>query len=55
MKKTLALVLCAALLAMLFPAFAEEPARKSLTLLVYMTGSDLESDNGAATADIKER
>ena len=54
MKKTLALVLCAALLAMLFPAFAEEPARKSLTLLVYMTGSDLESDNGAATADIKE-
>ncbi len=54
-KRFLTLALLALLAAMLpdLPGRAEAPG-KALTLMVYMTGSDLESSQGAATADIQE-
>ena len=47
----------AALLAcflLLPPAGAEEEPPRTLTLMIYMCGSNLESEYGSATADIRE-
>jgi len=53
MKKGLLLALSVAVMLLtLFSACAQE--KTPFTLLVYMTGSDLESQNGAATRDIAE-
>lgn len=53
MKKTLSLLLTLLLVAALFPAGASASA-KTFTLMVYMCGTDLESDGGCASADLKE-
>ena len=53
MKKALSLLLTLVLLAALMPA-ASVAEGKSFTLMVYMCGTDLESDGGCATADLKE-
>lgn len=47
-----AAVLCALLTANLHPAAAQAPAK--WTFLVYLLGSDLESDGGAGTNDLEE-
>ncbi len=47
----LACALCAALPR---PAAAGEPARRKLTVMVYMCGSNLESLSGSATGDLME-
>ena len=58
MKKRIFLLIFLALLSIrLFPSrctASAADAKKALTLMVYMCGSDLESDAGAATADILE-
>ncbi len=53
MKKTLCLLLAAVLLAALLPA-TSLAASPTFTLMVYLCGTDLESDGGLATADLKE-
>jgi len=50
----LAALLALPLTASVAPASRAESARGALTLMVYVTGSDLESAAGAATADIAE-
>ncbi len=55
MKRTLCLLLCAAaLLCALSAAAAEGGSEKALTLMIYMCGTNLESQYGSATADIQE-
>ena len=53
MKKALSLLLALALLLALIPAGASA-ASQTFTLMVYMCGTDLESDGGLATADLRE-
>jgi len=54
LKRVIAVLSIAlAFTAMAVPSFAE-PQSSVLTLMVYVTGSDLESSSGAATADITE-
>lgn len=53
MKKVLSLLLTLVLLTALVPA-ASIAEGKTFTLMVYMCGTDLESDGGCATADLKE-
>lgn len=53
MKKTLCLLLAAVLLAAMLPA-TSLAASPTFTLMVYLCGTDLESDGGLATADLKE-
>ena len=55
MKRTLCLLLCAAALLCAFSAAAQEGVtEKALTLMIYMCGTNLESQYGSATADIQE-
>lgn len=51
MKKIL--VFCLALM-LLMPLFSARAGEKQITLMIYMTGSDLEANYSAATADILE-
>ena len=53
MKKALSLWLALALLLALIPAGASATSQ-TFTLMVYMCGTDLESDGGLATADLRE-
>ncbi len=53
MKKALCLLLAALLCAALLPAAAVTDGG-TFTLMVYLCGTDLESDGGLATADLKE-
>ena len=53
-KSRIRLWILAAVCLALFLAPAEAEEGKPLTLMVYMAGSDLETQNGAATADIQE-
>jgi hypothetical protein len=53
MKKALSLLLTALLCLALLPASASA-AGETFTLMVYLCGTDLESDGGLATADLKE-
>ena len=54
MKRFLGIFLMAILLISCLPAAGAESGRAKLTLMVYITGSDLESKGGAATVDITE-
>ena len=56
MKKTLSFLLAAVLLMGCCPAVlrSARAAEKELTILVYLCGSDLESDDGLASGDIRE-
>ena len=53
MKKALSLLVAFVLLMALVPA-PSLAANKTFTLMVYMCGTDLESDGGCATADLQE-
>ena len=55
-RRMLCLLFVTALLfaALLFPAVSRAEEKKDLTLMIYMCGSNLESDYGAATADMEE-
>ena len=53
MKKALSLLMTLVLLLALVPTTATA-AGKTFTLMVYMCGTDLESDGGCATADLQE-
>jgi hypothetical protein len=53
MKKILSLLTVFVLIAGLVPAVSVA-ASNTFTLMVYMCGTDLESDGGCATADLKE-
>ena len=50
----LAAVLLCGMLAPSFSALAESPKQKKATVILYMCGADLESQNGMATSDLKE-
>ena len=55
MKKRTCVVWLLLLCCLIWPAYAENAAQQTgYTLLVYMVGSDLESQNGLATRDIQE-
>ena len=53
MKRRLAFLLALACMFCSIPAMAAEGALRT-TVLIYMSGSDLESEDGSATADIQE-
>lgn len=53
MKKTFSFLLAMVLLVAVFPT-ASLAAEKSFTLMVYMCGTDLESDGGLASEDLRE-
>lgn len=53
MKKALSLLLCLTLLAGCIPG-ALAARKADFTLMIYMCGTDLESENGMATSDLKE-
>ena len=53
MKRQLAFLLALACMFCSVPAMAAEGAMRT-TVLIYMSGSDLESEDGSATADIQE-
>ena len=48
------IALCTIVFAVMGFGVAEEPSRRKLTLMVYMCGSNLESQYGLASEDIKE-
>ena len=52
MKKWLSLTLCALLAFSMIPVAGA--AGETFTLMIYLCGTDLESDGGAATADLQE-
>lgn len=53
-RVTILLSIALAFAALVTPSFAEPKSSAVLTLMVYVTGSDLESSSGAATGDITE-
>jgi len=52
--RKLALLITAALIIAVCTSAAPRPAAKPYTIMIYMNGSDLESDFGAATTDLVE-
>ncbi len=52
--RKLVFILTAALLVLILPAALAETEEKALTVMVYLTGSNLESSSGLATEDVRE-